>query len=133
MERKLKANRLLAENVRSLLEARHIDQTALAVWCGHGPTWISKILNGGNDFRVKDLGRVADFFGLTVSDLFQPGISMKTERRGQSRRQRERRTRERRTRDRRTPKETAERGFHPDVRPPFPHPKPNGSDSDMQP
>jgi hypothetical protein len=81
MRRELRADHLLVENIRTLLSVRGIDDSALAVWCGHKPAWISKILSLERGVPVKELGKIADFFGLTVSQLFSPGISPLTERR----------------------------------------------------
>lgn len=87
MKRELRADVLLIENIRTLLSVRRIDDSALAMWCGHKPAWISKILSGGRGMPLKELGKVADFFGLTVCELFSPGISPLTERRKRQRRQ----------------------------------------------
>jgi hypothetical protein len=86
MRRELRADLLLAENIRTLLAVRGIDAGALATWCGHSPPWISKILSGERGVQVRELGKVADFFGLTVAQLFQHGISPLTERRRGERR-----------------------------------------------
>lgn len=113
MQRDLKADRLLAENIRTLLRIRRIDDSALAMWCGHKPAWISKILSGERGMPVKELDRVADFFGLTVCQLFEPGISPLTERRITQRRG----VHDRRSGfDRRTPDEMRP-ALHPDVPP----------------
>ena len=84
--RTLRADILLAENIRTLLNVRGIDAQALAIWCGHKPAWISKILNNERGVQVRELGQIADFFGLTVPQLFEPGISPLTERRHRQRR-----------------------------------------------
>lgn len=85
--RQLRADVLLARNIEHLLNVRRIDKQALAMWCGHKPAWISKVLSGDRGVQLKDLGKIADFFGLTVAELFQHGISPLTERRtGQDRR-----------------------------------------------
>lgn len=110
----LKPEQLLAENIRALLTARQMDQSALAVWCGHKTPWISKILAGDRGCRIKELGKIADFFGLTVAELFQPGLTSSTERRV-----RQRRVAERRTRADRRSLGHRDRGLHPDVQPPF--------------
>jgi Cro/C1-type helix-turn-helix DNA-binding protein len=73
-------------NVRTLLSSRRVDSSALAAWCGHRPAWISKILSGERGVQVKDLGKIADFFGLNVGDLFQFGIDPYLERRRHQRR-----------------------------------------------
>lgn len=83
--RGLRSDLLLAENIRCLLAARREDARSLAIWCGHKGAWISKVLSGERGVQMKDLGRIADFFGLTVAQLFQDGIS--TERRRTARRQ----------------------------------------------
>lgn len=78
---KLKADVLLRENVRALLRARHQTAEALAFYCGHRAAWISKILSGERNAKVAELGKIAGFFGIQVSDLFTPGASSLTERR----------------------------------------------------
>lgn len=113
MRRPLKPEVLLAENIRTLLNTRGLDGRSLAVWCGHKPPWISKILTSDRGVQIKDLGKIADFFGLTVSDLFSQGISALTERRGGDRRKHERRVgSDRRRGDINT-------RVHPDVEPYF--------------
>lgn len=110
--RQLRADALLAENIRTLLNARGIEAQALAMWCGHKAAWISKIVNSDRGVKVKDLGKIADFFGITVAQLFQHGISPLTERRKQERRcEHERRS----GRDRRQPRDLNR--VHPDVHP----------------
>jgi hypothetical protein len=114
MIRKPKPQLLLAENIRTLLYRRHLEAGALAVWCGHKSPWISKIINGERGVQLQDLGRIADFFGLTVADLFQHGISEVGERRKSERRTgSERRT----SRDRR---QSIAGRIHPDVETRFP-------------
>jgi transcriptional regulator with XRE-family HTH domain len=85
-ERRLKADFLLVQNIRSLLAARGVDAKALAMWAGHRPAWLSKILSGDRGIKLSDLDKIADFFGLTVAQLFQHGISALTERRRAERR-----------------------------------------------
>ena len=82
----VRAEILLRENIRALLYARREDQKSLAVWCGHAPSWISKVLSGERGVATEDLGKIADFFGLTCAELFQFGISSLTERRKRQRR-----------------------------------------------
>ena len=96
--RGLKASRLLVENIRALLTRRNIDDKALAMWCGHKPAWLSKIMGGERGMGLSDMDKVADFFGLTVSQLLQHGISPLTERRrGDSRSGSDRRAEDRRS------------------------------------
>lgn len=77
----MKAPRILAENISSLLRARGQTQHDLASWCHHTDVWLSKFLKGGREIQLKDLDRIADFFGIATYQLFQPGISPLTERR----------------------------------------------------
>lgn len=96
--RTLKAGYLLVQNINALLAARGVDAKALALWCGHKPAWLSKILSGERGINLSDLDKVADFFGLTVAQLFQHGISPLTERRrGERRSGHDRRTADRRS------------------------------------
>jgi len=89
--RSFKAKYLLVQNIRTLLAARGVDDKALATWCGHQPAWLSKILAGDRGIKLSDLDCIADFFGLTVMQLFSPGISALTERRRFARRKTDRR------------------------------------------
>lgn len=82
----MRADLLLAENIRALLARRRHTERELARWCGHSGPWLNKILMGERGIRLKDLDKVADFFGLRVDQLFAPGISPLTERRGLDRR-----------------------------------------------
>lgn len=84
--RELRADILLTRNIRALLDRRGINDKDLAVWCGHDGPWLSKIMKNQRGIQLQDLGKIADFFGLTVSQLFQPGISALTERRRHNRR-----------------------------------------------
>lgn len=95
--RTLKAEYLLLQNIRALLAARGVDAKGLAFAVGHSQAWISKILNGDRKMSIADMDRIADFFGLTASQLIQHGISPLTERRRTERRSGD----ERRIKDRR--------------------------------
>lgn len=77
----IKAARLLAENVSALLARDRLDQHDLAVWCRHSDPWVSDFLRGKRNWTLADLDRVADFFHLVPYQLFQPGVSNRTERR----------------------------------------------------
>lgn len=77
----MKAKRLLAENINALLRARSQTQHDLAQWCFHKDAWLSYFLAGKRGILLKDLDRIADFFGLATYQLFQPGIARSTERR----------------------------------------------------
>jgi hypothetical protein len=118
MRRELRADHLLVENIRTLLAGRGLDDSALAIWCGHKPAWISKILKMERGMPIRELGKVADFFGVTVMQLFSPGISALTERRHSERRSAVDR---RDGKDRRKPAELRH-PVHRDVDP-FPEPR----------
>lgn len=83
----MKATYLLKRNIEALLAARHQSQHDLAVWCRRSDAWISKILSDTSNPKaergvpLRDLDRIADFFGIAAYQLFQPGISPLTERR----------------------------------------------------
>jgi transcriptional regulator with XRE-family HTH domain len=91
-QRAVRTDLLLAQNLQALLRGRGVNDRELAVWCGHAPAWISKILKGDRGVRLEDLGKIAEFFGLTVAQLFHHGISTLTERRRHQRRTVDRRT-----------------------------------------
>ena len=76
----------MRNNILALLSARKESQADLAGWLKHSRSWINKFLNGERQVQLKDLDRIADFFGLATYQLFQPGISPLTERRVQQRR-----------------------------------------------
>jgi hypothetical protein len=114
--RHLRADKLLVENIRTLLYRRGVDQKALAVWCQHKPAWINKILKGERGLPMDELGMVADFFGLRADQLLSPGISPLAERRHTQRRAlQERRSGAERRHGRQ------EGDLHPDVQDRFRH------------
>lgn len=77
----MKAELLLIENIKALLQARKEDASTLASSLGHDKSWINKILNGHRKMQIEDFDHVSDFFGIATYQLFQPGISRYTERR----------------------------------------------------
>lgn len=72
---------LLRRNITALLLARKESQQSLAFSLGHHKTWLNKFLNGDREIQFKDLDKIADFFGISAYQLFQPGIADLTERR----------------------------------------------------
>lgn len=95
---------LLNENVRELLRRRGLSQRDLADWMGHHETWLSKILKEERGLKLKEVDRMADFFGMKAYQLLAPGIGPRTERRrGDRRSGRERRSED----DRRKPTHSA--------------------------
>lgn len=89
----MRAVQLLKHNIDTLLKARNQTRRDLAQWVRQSmdhrkiDPWISHIFNTPDaEFQMKYLDRIADFFGVTVYQLFQPGISHLTERRKVDRR-----------------------------------------------
>lgn len=82
---------LLRQNIAALLRARGQTQKDLAAWCGYSKSWLNQILRDDRKPRpaghkervihVRDLDRIADFFGVAAYQLFLPGVSAFSERR----------------------------------------------------
>jgi len=82
----------LVQNIRALLDARRIQDQALAHYCGHQSPWLSKILRHGRGVTIHDIGKIAAFFNVSVSDLFRPQLAIELyERRREDRRASDRR------------------------------------------
>lgn len=77
----MRADRLFAENILGLLHLHGMKQKDLASWCRHSEVWLTNILKSKREVQIRDLDRIADFFGLATYQLFQPGVSERTERR----------------------------------------------------
>lgn len=78
----MRASDLLKTNIETLLAARKQTKHELARYCRRSDAWLSKILGGPDrNLPLKYLDQLADFFGLVVYQLFQPGISPLSERR----------------------------------------------------
>jgi hypothetical protein len=87
LRRRMKASYLFKSNIEALLRARGHTKHDLAQWCRRTDAWLSKIM--GKDDRnlpMKYLDRIADFFGLSAYQLFQPGITPYLDRRQRQRR-----------------------------------------------
>jgi hypothetical protein len=83
----VRANELMKHNIRTLLKGRRLLQRDLAQYCRRSDAWIGKILKEERrEFPLKYWDRIADFFGISVYQLIQPGISALTERRRTERR-----------------------------------------------
>src|SRR5689334_8872425 len=79
----LKAQELLKHNIDALLAARGQTRPELARWCRRSRSWLDKAFSETRrEIPLKYLDRIADFFGIATYQLFQPGISPLTERRG---------------------------------------------------
>lgn len=84
-----KAHHLLKQNIDALLKARGQKRKELAAWCRRSEGWLSQIFTDDDrNLPLKYLDRIADFFGVTTYQLFQPGISPLTERRSGTERRR---------------------------------------------
>lgn len=94
----LRAGYLLTHNIKALIRARGVTAADLAFFCRHKPAWASKVLANQRGISLDDIDCIADFFGVTVDQLFRPGIAAVLERRQQDRRvgPRDRRQSERR-------------------------------------
>jgi hypothetical protein len=80
--RHMKANVLLKQNINTLLTRRNQSRRDLARWCHRTESWLSQIFTKPErEIPLKYLDRMADFFGVAVYQLFQPGISSISERR----------------------------------------------------
>ena len=79
---------ILVKNIRTLLDARHIHDGALARHCGHSPPWLSKIMKGERQVALRDLAKIGAFFAVPVSDLLSPDLIVDLERRQLDRRRR---------------------------------------------
>lgn len=77
----LRALYIIRTNISGLLFQRKQSQSDLASWLGKGRSWMNKFLNGTREIQLKDLDRIADFFGLATYQLFQPGVVPGSERR----------------------------------------------------
>lgn len=77
----MKASRMLVENVSALLKRNSLSQHDLAQWCRRSDVWVSQFFTGKRGWKIDDLTRVADLFGLEPYQLFMPGIVETTERR----------------------------------------------------
>jgi len=82
----MRAERILRQNIDAILRARGQTRAELAAHCGLTRSWASRVFSDRDrhDKRgipLKYLDAFADFFGIAVYQLFQPGISALTERR----------------------------------------------------
>ena len=77
-----KAAEQVRQNIAALLAARKERASGLAFALRKHRSWMTRFLNGQrNELQIRDIDRIADFFGIATYQLFQPGISAVTERR----------------------------------------------------
>lgn len=74
-----KASVVVVHNIQALLDREKVDHTALALFVGHKPSWLSKVLRGQRGVSIDDLDKIADFFDVTVRDLFSPTLGRRPE------------------------------------------------------
>lgn len=68
----MRAQIILRMRIQALLGNEHGRKKSLAQWCGHAPAWLTNVLNGNRLVGVDDLDKIADFFDITVPQLFEP-------------------------------------------------------------
>ncbi len=86
------AGDILRMRVAALLAANDRTQKELAAYLGHTPAWATDFLRGRQNVLLRDLDKIARFFGLSVPQLFEiDGVRFR-ERRGGERRTGERRS-----------------------------------------
>ena len=86
----MRAPLLLKRNIDALLKIHGYTRKDLAEWCSRTESWIAKIYGDeAREVPMRYVDRIADFFGKSAYELFQPGITRETERRsGRDRRTR---------------------------------------------
>lgn len=62
---------ILRRRVDALLHHSGQTRKELALYMGKEPSWTTDFLLGHNGIRLKDLDRLARFFGLSVAALFE--------------------------------------------------------------
>ena len=79
----IRALHILRSNIQALLLKRHESEATLAAHLGfkHRSSLNKFLTNQRSGFQMWRLDRMAEFFGLPVYQLFQPGISPLMERR----------------------------------------------------
>lgn len=77
---------ILRRRVDALLHHSGQTRKELAVYMGKEPSWTTDFLLGHNGIRLKDLDRLARFFGISVPALFElDGYRFRDRRRAQRR------------------------------------------------
>lgn len=77
-----KTSEQLRQNITALFAARKETPSQLAFALKKHRSWMTRFLNGErHELQLKDLDKIAEFFGVATYQLFQPGISALTERR----------------------------------------------------
>lgn len=80
------AEEVLRRRVMALLNHTGRTQKDLAIYLGHSPSWTTEFFQRRHGATLKDLDRMALFFGLAVPQLFElDGYRFRDRRRGQRR------------------------------------------------
>jgi plasmid maintenance system antidote protein VapI len=83
---------LLRRRVQALLDHSGRTRKELAIYLGNQPTWSTEFFHGRHGVTLKDLDRLARFFGVSVPALFElDGYRFRDRRRGPRRTGRDRR------------------------------------------
>lgn len=64
----------IAEEIRALLGRRRMSQRQLAVVLGVSPAWLNYRLTGVQEIGVNDMQRIADAFGVPLTDLLPANL-----------------------------------------------------------
>ena len=88
----VQAVEILRRRVEALLAHTERTRKDLAIYLGKQPSWTTEFLQGRHGVTLKDLDRLARFFGLSVPQLFElDGYRFRDRRRGERRSSRDRR------------------------------------------
>jgi transcriptional regulator with XRE-family HTH domain len=79
------ANEWARANVREAMDLRKWSQAELANRLDRSQPWLSKRLTGTTEFQIGDLDALATVFGLSPSELLQPGFGKWDRRKGERR------------------------------------------------
>lgn len=83
-----RADEILRRRVDALLQHTERTRKELAIYMGKQPSWTTEFLYGRHGVTLKDLDRLARFFGLAVPQLFEIDGHRFRERRRFNRRER---------------------------------------------
>lgn len=67
----VRADEILRRRVDALLQHAERTRKDLAIYLGKQPSWTTEFLQGRHGVTLKDLDRLARFFGLAVPQLFE--------------------------------------------------------------
>lgn len=70
----------IGEDIRALRKARGLTLQGLAAGVGRSLGWLSQVERGQTEPSVRDLGRIADIFGINISFFFRSSSRTEGER-----------------------------------------------------